>query len=340
MKKIKTLLVGAAVFALLAAGCSAKEPAPTEPPVTQLQQTDPILPKPTDPTSPDPTKPTAFHPTSNEHYHWISSDYELVRTELRHSEEPNDEISEADALIRKYNQYRVDANCCNYENSYEDMSEFLTDSQKENYRTFQQRITCCRTASEVRAHAASQLDASLIQDTNLDDRLFYDDEGNLYLISIPTGYAGYHGNYEFPYSDAQTVVFAEYGYDTFEHSAIILLEKQDGTWMLRSILPLDGSEETEHLNADAYRWLLEELPNKTDDAAYGRLLLDAFFEEPVTFLEQLSVLSEDSMKPITGILKQCLTAEENPLYTRLLDALATRDDLTFAEQDALNELRN
>lgn len=354
VKKPKTLLTAALALILitaLAAGCAfagskSTEPTATEPPVTQTQQTEPTIPPTDPPTVTDPTEPqptsAAAKPRFINLYPSIIRDFRLIRTEIRNSRPPAEDLTLVRGLIKKYNLFQLTSIFCDCENVDADMSEFLTDEQKESYRNYQHRITCCQTVEEVNAHTARMIDPSLIRRLP-DDRLFWDDEGDLYLTGIPTGTAGYSVIQEIYPSDTQTVVLADYGYDDYEHSAIIILELRDGTWMIRSILPFDETERAEGLEAEAYRWLLEELPGILEDGqteAYGQLLVDAFFAEPETFLTRLSALDESAISPITDLLRKSPTAEERPLYARLLEALDAHTDLTDEERNILATLSN
>lgn len=236
-----------------------------------------------------------------------------------------------DELLDKYNLYQLTGIFCDYEYAYEDMSEYLTDAQKDIYHFFQYRITCCQSAEEVHAHTARFLDSSLISKSP-DRKLFLDEEGNLYLIVTPTGSSGYHAFYAINRSDTQMLVFADKGYDGYEESAIILLELQDGTWMIRSVLPFDG-----HNNPESYRYLLEEI-SAVDDQAYGWLLADAFFQNPACFLEQIHSQSHDTIVFIAELLYR--TAIDCPLYQRLLDVLDEYADLTTEQRTALALLQS
>lgn len=298
------------------------EESPTEPSQTPTTHPSETVP---DNTEPPTTAPSVSPPTYNELYQEIIREYRISRLYGL----PQEENPIVENLIDKYNLYWHIGVFCEYEYEYADMSQYLTDQQKQIYHYFQYRITCCQTAEQVHAHTARFLDPSLM-DVSPDKKLFRDDNGTLYLMVTPTGSAGYNSFYELNASETQIVVFAEYGYDDYEESAIILLESQDGTWLIRSILPIDGSNNTE-----SYRYLLEEIPGTADVQAYGQLLADAFFLNPHAFLEQLSALDANAIADL-----MYHTAVEKPLYIRLLDALSARTDLTAGQQSALQTLRN
>lgn len=88
--------------------------------------------------------------------------------------------------IGRYEWYRAVGVCCDFEYVYEDMSQHLTEEQKEDYYDTQYRLTCCSTPEEVRAHIQRYLGEEVI-DRWPDEDLFTDDLGQLYLIVLPTG---------------------------------------------------------------------------------------------------------------------------------------------------------
>lgn len=92
----------------------------------------------------------------------------------------------AEALIKSYHQYANLGMCCSYEISEEDLSKYLTDSQKEAYFGFQYKLTCCATKEDVAAHLLRHFDPSLLT-VNTEELLFYDDQQNLYIIITPMG---------------------------------------------------------------------------------------------------------------------------------------------------------
>lgn len=99
----------------------------------------------------------------------------------------------ADEMIPKYTMYKAVGVWCNFELVVEDMSQYLTDAQKESYHGQQYRLLCCHTADEVTAHIDRHLTKDL-QDGNPTDRLFTAG-GDLYLMILPTEYVDYGSDY-------------------------------------------------------------------------------------------------------------------------------------------------
>lgn len=270
----------------------------------------------------------------------IINDYYRIQTSVPVPTVP----TAAEELIQRYNLYQMTSIFCDYEIICEDMSEYLTESQRESYWNQQYRITCCHTAAEVHAHTAQRIPSSLTGTTLPDDRLFWDDDGNLYLSIIPTDTSWYHITEEIYPSENQTIVLADYGYDTYEHSAIIILEFKNDTWMIQSILPFDGSQRDQESEATGYRWLLDELQKLVDGYyryaadAYAELLRGAIFVEPDIFLEQLAQRDDDQINTTASRLRSELSEDEAAIYAKLLAALNARKDLTDAERNALSIL--
>ena len=245
-------------------------------------------------------------------------------------------------VIDKYRKYEFDHIYCDYEHhGYIDMSEFLTEKQKEEYWNYQYRITCCDTPEEVRAHARRMVSNSLFDSDRSYDDLFYDDEGNLYLIVLPTGYAGYYNERILRRTDTQIIAFSDCGYDSYDYSAAFVMELHNGEWIMQEAWSFDDRHAGHNSEEDAYRWLLEEMPDLVDGYyadAYGELLTDAFFVEPDTFLRRLSLLDEERIQSISDFLRHSLTGDEQSIYDKLLTALSVRQDLTDAERAALTIL--
>lgn len=198
-----TAVIGLILIAALAAGCTFTESNPSEPMATEPSTTEPAV------TEPPVTVPTVTEPPVTE-------------------APPESEPTVAEELIKQYQMYQTERICCDFEYVYQDMSEFLTDAQKEErYFDFQYRITCCHSADEVRAHIDRTLGPSLVTRGYPDDRLFMDDQSNLYLMVIPTGSAGYSYIQERNYTDTHTLAYACYGYDTYKHSVAFLIEHTD-----------------------------------------------------------------------------------------------------------------
>lgn len=274
----------------------------------------------------------------------IINDYYRIQTVTEPNEPTGREPTAAEDLIKRYNLYQMTSIFCDFEFVYGDMSEFLTEEQQKSYWDQQYRITCCHSPEEVKAHTAQRIAPSLMSNSSPGDRLFWDDEGNLYLSVIPTDAAGYGITEEIYPTDTQTIVLADYGYDTYEYSAIIILELQNDVWKIHNVYPFDESQRGEDSQAEAYHWLLEELHSLVSGyyshaaEAYAELLLNAFFVEPDIFLAQLSVREEKRVLSISGLMRDSLQNDEAAVYDQLLTTLDTRRDLTDAERDALNIL--
>ena len=93
--------------------------------------------------------------------------------------------------IEDYLWYRVVGICCDYEYVHADLSQYLTEMQKEHYHNTQYKITCCKDAEQVRAHIDHRLSTAYQISGSPDAMLFTDASGNLYLIVTPTDYNGY-----------------------------------------------------------------------------------------------------------------------------------------------------
>lgn len=172
VRKPRNILIAAICMILVAsitAGCaflgsSPKAPtAPTDPPT---QTTDPTRPD----TPPGPTQPDTP----------LSPDYVPMV--------PDSPVQQtAEALVTGYTRYMSLGLCCSYEQVSEDMSAYLSDTQKQNYHNWQYRITCCHSAQEVHNHIDRTLSKDLQIRDDITDRLFTDNKGQLYLIVIPMG---------------------------------------------------------------------------------------------------------------------------------------------------------
>ena len=307
------------------------EPSPTVPSVPTTSSV-PTIPTYTTTPPPETTLPTQTTPTTPPTYEELYRQLFREYYRTRPYGQPDDVQPIVDELLRKYNLYQLTSVFCDYEYVYDDMSEYLSDRQKEDYDHFQYRITCCQSAEEIHAHTARFLDPSLI-DRTPDKRLFRDGEGKLHLMVTPTGDSGYHAFYVMNCSDTQMIVFAEEGYDEYDESAIILLELQNDTWLIRSILPFDN-----HDNVESYRYLFEEIPADVDPQAYGMLLSDALFVNPDSFLKQLYTQNRETVLSIADLMYH--TAIDPLLYQRLLDVLDDRTDLTAEQRSALAMLQS
>ena len=252
---------------------------------------------------------------------------------------PDDTVAIAREVIDKYRKYETLRIYCDYEQlPYDDMSEYLTEKQKEEYWDYQYRITCCDTPEEVRAHARRMVSSSLFDANHPYDDLFYDDEGELYLIVLPTGSAGYYNERILQRTDTQIIAFSDCGYDGYDYSAAFVMELQDGEWIMQEAWSFDDCHAGHNSEEGSYRWLFEELHDLVDGYytdAYAELLTDALFVEPDTFLRRLSLLEEDRIRSIADLLRHSLTSDEKEVYERLLSAIGARMDLTDAERNTL-----
>lgn len=173
VKKPRNILIAAVCLILVASivtGCAFLGGSPgtsADPAAPSTQPTGPS----TDPTSPGVPKP----PSPGE-------DVKLPDA---------DTMEIIDDLVEGYCRYMAVGTCCSYEQVSEDMSAWLTDSQKQNYHNFQYRITCCHTAQEFQAHIDRTLAKDLQIRDDIADRLFTDGDGQLYLIVVPMGSVSY-----------------------------------------------------------------------------------------------------------------------------------------------------
>lgn len=142
----------------------------------------------------------------------------------------------AEELITKYNRYKYVGLFCDFELIVEDMSEHLTNAQKQEYYGQQYLIQCCHCAEEVRNHIDTALSISLNRGYP-DGDLFTDDQSNLYLIILPTSHDGYRNIRIIRHSDTKIIAAADI-YDEdgdFEYSEIFTLENVNGNFMITQI---------------------------------------------------------------------------------------------------------
>lgn len=202
MKKPSNLLIAAIAMVLiiaLAAGCAftgskTPETAPSEstspsqePPTTE--QTEPTT------LTTDQTEPTTTAPVQPDDV-LIPEPHSLFppASPIVQAEAPTEAQRIAkEVIMGEYFNYIVYGVCCDLvhdpEPGYVDMSQYLTDVQKEDYSDYQKRITCCKTPEEVQAHIDRYVgkDAQVMAKYGYPkDKLFTDDEGQLYLIVLPT----------------------------------------------------------------------------------------------------------------------------------------------------------
>ena len=185
VKKPKNLFIAAVCLVLAATltttvvftGCAPQEVPSPKPPVTDVTTTTPT----TEPTTEPVTAPT---PTDI-----FSHDVLNVIPPLL-TEKPAEALLIAQDAITRYLLYNITGICCDHELIAADLSQYLTEAQKNNYHMQQYRITCCQDAQEVQKHIDRCIENGLRYGYP-DKQLFADSDGNLYLTITPTGYDGY-----------------------------------------------------------------------------------------------------------------------------------------------------
>lgn len=197
VKKPKTLLIAAVCLilattvtaAMVFSGCGIQNnPVP--------QSTSPNQPKETEPnTVPVTTEPTTTQPSTNPVAQKPKIYFESAPDILHIIPPLSDTPTEAyetvkDALLR-YTRYGLEGICCDSELIVADLSQYLTEEQKQDYCCQQYRITCCKNAQQVRDHIDRCLGKELRRNGDPDGKLFTDGDGNLYTIINPTCYNGY-----------------------------------------------------------------------------------------------------------------------------------------------------
>lgn len=220
VKKPRNILIAAICLILVASivtGCAFLGGNPG----TSADPTDPPA-QPTDPTSPGVPDPP--------------SDGDVF--------EPADAETNAivEKLVEGYSGYLSVGSCCSYEPISEDMSAYLSDSQKQNYHNFQYRITCCHTAQEFQAHIDRTIAKDLQTRDDIAQRLFTDDNGQLYLIVVPMGSVSYR------YATVGTVngrLYAKsgaYDEDGWFADAYFAFEETDGNLVITRVYRTDRDE--------------------------------------------------------------------------------------------------
>lgn len=207
VKKPKNLFIAAVCLVLAAtltatlvfSGCSPHEVPSQKPPVTVVTTTTPT----TEPT----TEPITTVPTPTD----IFSHVVLNVTPPPLTEKPSEALLLAEDAISSYLLYNITGICCDYEYIYADLSQYLTEEQKDEYYTQQYKITCCRNAQEVRNHIDRCIGSNL-RSGYPDDRLFTDSDGNLYLTITPIGYDGYR-HFEVISQTEQKIIARACSYD-------------------------------------------------------------------------------------------------------------------------------
>lgn len=138
--------------------------------------------------------------------------------------------------IRLYKLYKFIGIACEYENTgYVDLSRFLTEEQKKEYFAYQYKILCCHTAEEAKAHIDKHF-GDHVGGGYSEDKLFTDDEGNLYVIVIPTDMLSYNYVEILECSDTQIIATAKVS-DLSETFAVatFTLQKIDGEFVIVSV---------------------------------------------------------------------------------------------------------
>lgn len=197
VKKPKNLLIAAIAMVLIiavAAGCAftggttpEKTPSETEP--TTETTTQPI----TESSPPPQTEPPTTKPVETDDT-YIPEPHALIPPliPMVQTEGPTEAQRIAEKAIAIYRTYSTIGTCCEMErpDGYEDMSQYLTEAQKEDYHNYQYRITCCKTIEEVHEHIDRYIGKDE-QHNDTDNSLFTDDAGNLYVMVVPTAYDSY-----------------------------------------------------------------------------------------------------------------------------------------------------
>lgn len=199
VKKPRNIVIAVVAMTLviaLAAGCAFTGGKKSEEPETQPTATEPTTnPTVTEPTTsiPESTTPTTTVPDRTEG-HLVPNPHSLLSTvsAIVQTEGPSEAQLIAEDAITLYRTYCTIGVCCDMEQpeEREDMSQYLTEAQKEDYYNCQYRITCCKTEEEVLNHIDRHIGKEMQHD-HTEENLFTDDEGNLYIMVLPTSYDSY-----------------------------------------------------------------------------------------------------------------------------------------------------
>lgn len=138
----------------------------------------------------------------------------------------------ATQLLEEYAWFQAIGVCCESEYVEEDMSAFLSDAQKESYSGSQRRICCCGSKAEVSAHIASRFAQNLVVQGNLDDLLFSDDEGNLYVIIWPSEVANYQNHRVVFFDDDTIIMEADDWYEELVGTVRVVCTRSDDGFIL------------------------------------------------------------------------------------------------------------
>lgn len=157
-------------------------------------------------------------------------------------------FSTAENLINCYIEYVFIGVCCEGEFVFDDLSQFLTESQKEDYYSNQLKITCCSSKGEIKEHILSCFDKALVDYDYFDqisEYLFCDDNNNWYLSVVPMGAGGYTDITVEEYSNDKIIAK---GYYFSEGSIkiepdIFTIEKQDDNFVIADIQFSDSEYE-------------------------------------------------------------------------------------------------
>ena len=194
VKKPRNIVFAAIAMILiiaLAAGCAftggkqSQETLPETQPTTKEPTTETTVPTEPEPTTTVPEQTDA--PLIPNPHSLFPTASPVVQTEG-----PSESQLIAKEAIAIYHTYCTIGVCCEMERPEEkkDMSQYLTAEQKEEYHNNQYRITCCKTVEEVHNHIDRHIGKDMQHD-NTDKNLFTDDEGNLYIMVLPTSYDNY-----------------------------------------------------------------------------------------------------------------------------------------------------
>lgn len=162
-------------------GCELREdPVPPSTIQNQPETTEPT-------TQPTTTQPTTTEPTAP----YVPAPDILHIVPPLQTEGLTEEYAIVQDALRRYTQYGLERICCDCELVIADLSQYLTEEQKEEYCRQQYRITCCENEKQVREHIDRCLSKELQWNGYPDDMLFRDGDGNFYVIINPTCYDGY-----------------------------------------------------------------------------------------------------------------------------------------------------
>ena len=224
VKKPRNILNAAICMVLVAAittGCAFLDSFPKESaaPTTPTTQPD---------TPPGPTQPSNPSLPSNPDYVPVVPDSPALQT--------------AETLVTYYAQYLSVGVCCTFEQVSEDMSAYLSDSQKENYHNWQYRITCCHSAQEIHEHIDRTLAEELQVWDDIDNLLFTDDKGQLYLIVIPMGAVRYRNVSALEANGRMYAKSGAYDEDGWFADVYFIIEERGGNHVITQALRTDVDE--------------------------------------------------------------------------------------------------